>query len=154
MTVGPAIPCNYTSLKEAQRPLALAIDDNCDNLLVLEYTLDLLGFRFLGETDSLAGLALARQHHPDLILLDILLPDVDGLELVELLQQELPLADTPVIAVTGLASDEDRDRILQSGFTDYLSKPFMLDDLEVIIRRHVRLPAHLTVLDLPPESLA
>lgn len=155
MTVGPAIPCNSATLQEAQRPLALAIDDNRDNLLVLEYTLDLLGFRFIGETEALAGLSLARQYLPDLILLDILLPDVDGIELVEFLHQERLLAEIPIIAVTGLASEEDRDRILDAGFTDYLCKPFMLDDLEMIIRRHVRLPihlnAHLNLMDSPPE---
>jgi CheY-like chemotaxis protein len=152
MTVGPAVPFNCASWQEGQRPAALAIDDNSDNLLVLEYTLDLLGFRFLGEMDAMAGLASARKHQPDVILVDILLPGIDGIEFMEFLQQEVALADIPVIAVTGLASDEDRDRILQAGFTDYICKPFMLEELETIIRRHVRIPAHLNGVDRLPDS--
>jgi two-component system cell cycle response regulator DivK len=143
MTVGPAIPCDRPFLLDARQPLALAIDDNYDNLLVLEYALELFGFRFIGENDALEGLTAIQTHQPDLVLMDILLPGVDGMALIELLRRDIHLAPIPVIAVTGLAGDEERDRILECGFTDYLCKPFMLDDLEILIHRHVHLPAHL-----------
>lgn len=140
MTVGTVTPPNRPSRRGEFSPLALAVDDNHDNLLVLEYTLISLGFRFIGTVEAIAGLTLVKQHHPDLILLDIMLPGIDGLELAAMIRSDPSLLYVPVIAVTGLASDEDRDRILRSGFTDYIRRPFMLDDLEAIIHRHIQVP--------------
>lgn len=124
-------PC---SLKQ---PLVLAVEDDDDNLLLIGYVLEAFGYRFMGQTDSQTALTLVKEHQPDLILLDILLPNVDGIKFVQQLKQDSMTCEIPVIAVTALARSEDRENILLSGFTDYISKPYMLDDLEALIHRHL-----------------
>ncbi|MBE9163648.1 MULTISPECIES: response regulator [Microcoleaceae] len=119
------------------RPLVLAVDDNHDNLELLTQILDLFGCEFVGAVDGYSALATAADRLPDLIVLDICLPDLDGIELIKRIKQNPDLIDVPIVAVTALAKAEDRDRILEAGCTAYLSKPFNIKDLETIIRDHL-----------------
>jgi CheY-like chemotaxis protein len=119
-------------------PLILVVEDDDDNLLLIRYALESFNCRFVGESDSRKALSTARECKPDLILMDILLPNVDGVQLVKRLKQDELTKAIPVIAVTALAKMEDRENLLLSGFVDYISKPYMLDDLEAAIRRHLR----------------
>ncbi|GET42288.1 response regulator receiver domain protein (CheY) [Microseira wollei NIES-4236] len=120
-----------------QRPLVLAVDDNEDNLGLISFSLDLFGFAFISAPDGQTTLKLAQTHQPDLILLDIMLPDLDGIEVVRRLKQDSRTKSIKIIAVTALARDEDRDRILESGCEGYISKPYMVDDLEALLRRYL-----------------
>jgi two-component system, cell cycle response regulator DivK len=120
-----------------KRPLVLGVDDNRDNLDLLAQILDLFDCDFVGAIDGTTALSAAINQPPDLIVLDICLPDIDGIELVNRIKQNSKLIHIPIVAVTALAKTEDRDRILKAGCLDYLSKPFNLDDLETIIRRHL-----------------
>ncbi|GAB4385205.1 MAG: hypothetical protein Kow00121_49870 [Elainellaceae cyanobacterium] len=128
---------NEIRQRNSQLPLILAVDDDDDNLLLISYVLETFGCQCISQTDGEAALAIAKEHRPDLVLLDILLPNVDGIEFVHRLRQDSMTADIPVVAVTALARSEDRQTILLSGFTDYISKPYMLEDLEAVIRRYV-----------------
>ncbi|CBN54706.1 MULTISPECIES: response regulator [Kamptonema] len=119
------------------RPLVLAVDDDLDNLELMSQILDLFGCSCLGTVDGKTTLAIIRDRLPDLILLDIRLPDIDGIELISQIKQDPKLVNIPIIAVTSLARPEDRKRILLAGFTDYICKPFNLDNLEITIRRHL-----------------
>ncbi|MGI0486529.1 response regulator [Pantanalinema rosaneae CENA516] len=118
-------------------PLILVVDDNEDHLLLVRYVLESLEFEFIGETDSQVALQIAKSHCPDLILLDIMLPTLSGLEVIQYLQADPLTQEIPVIAVTALARKEDRERMLQAGFVDYISKPYMLDELEAVIQRQL-----------------
>lgn len=120
-----------------QRPLILAVDDNEDNLGLISFTLDLFGFSFISAPDGQTTLELAQNYQPDLILLDIMLPDLDGIEVVRRLKQDSRTKSIKIIAVTALARDEDRERILDAGCEDYISKPYMVDDLEALLRRYL-----------------
>lgn len=120
-----------------KRPLVLAVDDNEDNLVLISFTLDLFGWAFINAADGTTALELAKTHQPDLILLDVMLPDLDGIEVVRRLRQDLLTKEIPVIAVTALASAQDRDRMLTAGCNDYISKPYIVDELEVILRRYL-----------------
>jgi two-component system cell cycle response regulator DivK len=120
-----------------QRPLILVVEDDEDNLLLLNSTLTLFGWEFISTTSGKTALALAKSHTPDLILLDILLPDLNGLEVITQLKQDYRTKTIPVIAVTALAKTEDRNRLLLAGFQDYISKPYMLDHIEASIRHHL-----------------
>ncbi|MEG4217738.1 response regulator [Microcoleus sp. Pol14C6] len=120
-----------------QRPLVLAVDDNQDNLELLTQILDLLGCECVGAVDGYAALSAAVDRHPDLIVLDICLPDIDGMEVVKRVQQNPEIRHIPIVAVTALAKPEDRARILQVGCVEYLSKPFNIKDLERVIRQHL-----------------
>ena len=116
------------------QPLILAVDDDDDNLLLLDYAIELFGCKFVGRSSCQAALSLIEECQPDLILLDILLPEVDGISFVQELRQNPRTYQIPIIAVTALARAEDRETIMLSGFTGYISKPYMLEDLEELIR--------------------
>ncbi|MEP6517827.1 response regulator [Microcoleus vaginatus] len=119
------------------RPLVLAVDDNPDNLELLTQILDLFGCECVGAVDGYAALAAAVARQPDLIVLDICLPDIDGMEVVKRAQQNPDIRHIPIVAVTALAKPEDRARILEAGCVEYLSKPFNIKDLETVIRQHL-----------------
>ncbi len=122
------------------KPLILAVDDDEDNLLLLAYALEPLGCSLLTAVDGRSALSLARSYQPDLILLDVLMPYMNGVEVVSQLREDPKIKTIPVIAVTALAIAEDRERLLQVGFNDYISKPYMLEDIEATVRRYLRLP--------------
>lgn len=128
---------NSDQLLLNKRPLVLAVDDNQDNLELLAQILDLFGCECVGAVDGGTALTAAASRPPDLILLDICLPDIDGIELVSRLKQNLQLINIPIIAITALAKTEDRDRILQAGCVGYLSKPFDIDQLEALMHQHL-----------------
>lgn len=118
-------------------PIILAVDDNEDNLLLLRYCLEPLGCQLICETESQKALLIAYEQRPDLVLLDILLPVLNGFDFVRCLQSNPLTSHIPAIAVTALAHPEERQEILNAGFMDYVSKPYEIDDLEDIIRRHL-----------------
>jgi CheY-like chemotaxis protein len=121
--------------------LILAVDDDPDNLLLLAYILEPLGCGLLTAADGLSALRKAQAHQPDIILLDILMPYMDGTEVVTQLKNDAKTKMIPAIAVTALARQEDRERLIGAGFDDYLSKPYMIEDIEALVRRYLRLPA-------------
>lgn len=118
-------------------PLILAVDDHEDNLLLLTEVLAPMKCSLITATNGLTALHLAQDYQPDLILLDVMLPDINGLEVVQCLKQNPQTNLIPVIAITALARLEDRKRLLAAGCHDYISKPYMLDELEAIISRHL-----------------
>lgn len=119
----------------SQQPLILAVEDHDDNLVLISYALESLGCKFICQPDSTNTVVVAKEYQPDLIMLDILLPSISGIEVVGYLKQEPLTCDIPVVAVTALASKEDKVRILEAGFDAYLSKPYLIEELETIIRR-------------------
>ncbi|MCM0593744.1 MAG: response regulator [Gloeotrichia echinulata IR180] len=121
----------------SQQPLILAVEDHDDSLLLISYALESLGCRFICQTDSATTLLVAKEHQPDLIMLDIFLPGLSGIEVVYYLKQDPLTSHIPVVAVTALATREDRESLLKAGFNDYISKPYMIEDLETVIRRHL-----------------
>jgi len=127
-------------LSIATKPLILAVDDDEDNLVLLAYILEPLGCSLITAVDGLSALRIAQTYQPDLILIDILLPRMDGTEVVSQLKKDPKTKGIPAIAVTALASVKDQENILQAGCDDYISKPYMIDDIETIVRRHLRLP--------------
>jgi CheY-like chemotaxis protein len=101
----------------------LAVDDVSHNLELMTYLLQASGHEVLAATTGADALRLAAQSHPDLIVLDVELPDIDGYEVLGRLRAEDDLAGVPVIAVTAYAMVGDRDDALAAGFDGYLSKP-------------------------------
>ena len=128
-----------TQYSTDSKPLILAVDDDEDNLLLLAYCLEPLGCSLLTAVDGMMALSLARSYQPDLILLDVLMPFMNGIEVVSQLRKDTKTKAIPVIAVTALAIAEDRERLLRVGFNDYISKPYMLEDIEAVVRRYLRL---------------
>ena len=101
----------------------LIVEDNELNMKLFHDVLDAHGYATLQTRTGLEALALARTHRPDLILMDIQLPEVSGLEVTKWLKEDDSLRDIPVVAVTAFAMKGDEERIRQGGCEAYISKP-------------------------------
>ena len=123
--------------QNSQPPLVLVVEDNEDNLLLISYILESLGCRLITQTDGESAVLLAKEHHPDLILLDIVLPKVNGINILRSLREEPLTRDIPAIAVTALATKENRENIIRAGFNNYLIKPYLIEELEKMVSIYV-----------------
>jgi two-component system cell cycle response regulator len=101
----------------------LVVEDNPTNLDLISYLLQAFGYEVSCETDGAAGLKTALDGHFDLVLTDILMPNMDGLEFARRFKTDTRAAGTALVAVTALAMSGDRERILESGFDGYIAKP-------------------------------
>lgn len=110
----------------------LVVEDHPENLELMTYLLEAFGHTVLAAGAGEPGLETARREHPELIICDIQLPDIDGLEFARRLHADPALRDTPLVAVTALAMVGDRDRVLGAGFDGYLTKPI---DAETFVRQ-------------------
>ncbi|NJL84436.1 MAG: response regulator [Chloroflexaceae bacterium] len=118
-------------------PRILVVDDSEDNLLLLTQALEIFECEIITARDGLEALTWVSDRPPDLILLDIVMPRLNGIELMRCLQSLSPQRRIPIVAVTGLALAPERELILQAGCDDYLVKPFLLRDLETIVCRYL-----------------
>ena len=105
------------------KPRILIVEDNPDNMLLTVMLLESAGHTVLSAVDAEAGLTLARDESPDLILMDIQLPGMDGLEATALLKRDEATRAIPVIALTALAMKGDEERIRAAGCDGYIAKP-------------------------------
>ena len=113
----------------------LIVEDNELNMKLFHDLLEAHGYHAIGTRDGMQALDLARKHRPDLILMDIQLPEVSGLEVTKWLKEDPELQTTPVVAVTAFAMKGDEERIRQSGCEAYLSKPIPVAKFVETIRR-------------------
>lgn len=105
------------------RGTILIVDDNPDNRTIFSFFLENLGFTALTAENGWEGVCRAREHRPDLILMDISMPVMDGLEATELLKVDAETAHIPVIAVTAHDTTEMRLRAQKAGCDEFLAKP-------------------------------
>jgi two-component system cell cycle response regulator DivK len=110
----------------ARRNRILIVEDNPVSLTLLKQLLKAHGYEVLGTPEGLQALDLARAEQPDLILMDIRLPDISGFEVTRLLKQDQRTKTIPIIAVTALASPEYEKKGLESGCDAYIPKPITL----------------------------
>ena len=101
----------------------LLVEDNEDNRIIYSTVLRHVGYEVVEALDGLQAIALARSVMPDLILMDISIPEVDGWEATRILRQDPATRDIPIIALTAHALADDRERAQTVGFTSYLAKP-------------------------------
>lgn len=113
----------------AQALRILIIDDNVDSATGLSLCLESLGYELRSAHTGKEGVAAARNYQPEVILLDIGLPDIDGCEVARRLREERNLSNTRIVAMTGYSGDADRDRAQRAGFDHYLVKPVELPKL-------------------------
>jgi two-component system cell cycle response regulator DivK len=114
--------------------LVLIVDDNDKNMRLARDVLQFAGFRTLEASTGRAGLGLAANHLPDVILMDVRLPDISGIEALVRLREGAGTASIPVVAVTALAMKGDRERLLAAGFDGYLEKPISVRELPAQVR--------------------
>jgi two-component system cell cycle response regulator DivK len=116
-------------------PLVLIVDDNDRNRKLAGDVLRLARFRTLEAVTAAEGMALALEHVPDVILMDLRLPDLDGTEAARLLRAEPRTSGIPVVAVTALPLDARDDWLVEAGFAGYIVKPIDTDDFPDVVRR-------------------
>jgi signal transduction histidine kinase/ActR/RegA family two-component response regulator len=116
-------------------PLILIVEDNALNVNTIESYLTAKGYRSIVANDGQEAIELTQQHHPDLILMDIQMPGMDGLEAITKIRQNTQLVAIPIIALTALAMDGDREKCLRAGANDYLTKPVKLKQLHTTIQQ-------------------
>jgi two-component system phosphate regulon response regulator PhoB len=118
----------------------VVIEDESDIGRTLEYNLKQAGYEVLLAETGRIGLSLVREHRPDLILLDVMLPDISGLEVCRTLRNEPLTRMTPIVMVTARTAETDRVVAFELGVDDYLTKPFSMRELllrvRAILRRH------------------
>src|ERR1700760_181253 len=113
----------------------LIVEDNELKMKLIHDLLDAQGYATLETREGLQALSLARQHRPDLILMDIQLPEISGLEVTKWLKEDDDLSHIPVIAVTAFAMKGDEERIREGGCEAYLSKPISVSHFLETIKR-------------------
>lgn len=113
----------------------LIIEDNAENLELMEYLLRASGFDLIRATDGEEGLKLAFELRPDMILCDIHMPGLNGLEVACTLRSDPYMKSIPLVAVTAFAMVGDRERILSAGFDMYVSKPIEPESFVSEIRK-------------------
>ena len=129
-------------------PKILIVEDNPDNMTLTVLLLESAGHTVLTAVDAEAGLTLARDEQPDLILMDIQLPGMDGLEATALLKRDEATRVIPVIALTALAMKGDEERIRAAGCDGYIAKPIGIKDFLASVA------AHLARTEIPAERAA
>lgn len=131
----------------------LMVDDNPVNLQVLTSMLKQSGWRPRPVTSGRLGLQAARNEAPDLVLLDVNMPELNGYEVCELLKADPQLADIPVIFVSALGETVDKVRGFQVGGVDYITKPFQLDEVKARVAAHLELRRQRRELDASYQKL-
>ena len=117
-------------------PQVLVVEDNERNMKLFRDVLQASGYRTLEATTGERAVELVTEHRPDLVLMDIQLPDIDGVEALDRLRANERTASVPVLALTAQAMEGDRERFLAAGFDGYLSKPVNIADLVSTVKRY------------------
>lgn len=115
----------------------LIVEDNELNMKLFHDLLDAHGYRTIQTRNGLDALALAREHRPDLVLMDIQLPEVSGLEVTRWLKDDDDLCSIPVVAVTAFAMKGDEERIRSGGCEAYVSKPISVTLFLETVRKYI-----------------
>jgi len=118
----------------------LIVEDNELNMKLFHDLLEAHGYSIVGTRSGVEAIELARTHRPDLILMDIQLPEVSGLEVTKWIKDDPELQAIPVVAVTAFAMKGDEERIRQGGCEAYLSKPISVAKFMETIRRFLGAP--------------
>ena len=114
----------------------LVVEDNEKSMKLFRDVLDASGYRTLEATTGSEAVAMVSEHTPDLVLMDIQLPDLDGVQALHRLRADPRTATIPIVALTAQAMQGDRERVLRAGFDGYVSKPVNVRDLIETVREH------------------
>jgi len=117
--------------------LVVLVEDNPKNMKLLRDVLSHAGYKVVEASNAEDGIALAQDRTPNLILMDVQLPGMDGLEAVKILKHDVRTATLPVIAVTAFAMKDDRERALDAGFDGYLEKPISVRALREEVQNFI-----------------
>lgn len=118
-------------------PEVLIVDDNAVNSALAQKILHYFGFKTVVAEHGTKALEYCESHHPALILMDLSLPDIDGIEVMRRLRLKQEFSGTPIIALSPQILKEVQLSIIKSGFSAYLAKPYQPNDLINMVRKHL-----------------
>jgi len=121
--------------------LILIVEDNDKNLKLVRDVLQVKGYETIEAGNAEDGIVLARERKPDLILMDIQLPGMDGVEAIGVLRADPSTAGIPVAAVTASVMQHDRNKITEAGFNAYVGKPINLNEFLATVRKLLEVPS-------------
>jgi two-component system cell cycle response regulator DivK len=121
--------------------LILIVEDNDKNLKLVRDVLQVKGYATIEAGTAEDGIVLARERKPDLILMDIQLPGMNGIEAIGVLRADPSTADIPVAAVTASVMQHDRNKITEAGFNAYVGKPINLNEFLATVRKLLEVPS-------------
>lgn len=119
-------------------PRILVAEDNEKNLVLMRDVLSYFGYDVLEARNGLECIDTAVEHCPELILMDIQMPVMSGVDAMKILRMRAETKDIKILAVTSLAMQGDREKLLGEGFDDYIQKPIDLVELPDIVKKHLR----------------
>ena len=122
-----------------ERVNIMVVDDHAANLKILQEVLQIKGYRVLAASDGKTALKAAARNPPDLILLDIIMPEMDGFEVCKRMKADAVLSEIPVIFISALAETEDIVKAFAVGGVDYVTKPFRFEEVNTRVETHLRL---------------
>src|ERR1700751_3064475 len=125
------------SIEPKKRDIALVVDDSPETLRLLTDALDGAGMTVMVALDGASAMRIVDQITPDIVLLDAVMPGIDGFETCKRLKRDAGLANVPVIFMTGLAETEHIVRGLEAGGVDYVTKPIVIEEMLARIRVHL-----------------
>ena len=120
-------------------PRILVAEDNEKNLVLMRDFLSHFGYEVLEARNGLECIDMAVEHCPGLILMDIQMPVMSGVDAMKILKNRSDTREIKILAVTSLAMQGDRERLLEEGFDDYIRKPIDLVELPEIVKKHLRI---------------
>jgi two-component system cell cycle response regulator DivK len=119
-------------------PRILVVEDNEKNLVLMRDVLSYFGYEVLEARNGLESIEMAVAHSPGLILMDIQMPVMSGVDAMKTLRTHAETREIKILAVTSLAMQGDRERLIGEGFDDYIQKPIDLVELPNIVKKHLR----------------
>jgi DNA-binding response OmpR family regulator len=121
-----------------EKKRVLVVDDELDMLMVIKLRLEASGYEVVTATDGLEGLNTARRVKPDLIVLDVMLPKMNGYKVSRFLKYDEEYKHIPIVMLTALAGEEDRSTGIETGANAYITKPFETQELVDTVRRFLQ----------------
>ena len=129
---------NFNRQPEGYKPLVLIVDNDRDNLLFASCIIESMGMNYAVTDDSEECLSLVYKLLPNIILLDVVMPKLNGLEITRIIKQDRQISHIPIVAVTGLTKTEDKNKLTKGGFDSYICKPYLIEELESKIYNYLQ----------------
>ena len=118
-------------------PLILIVEDNEKNLKLIRDYLQFKGYVTIEADTGEAGIELAREQQPSMILMDVQLPGIDGMQAMKSLKSDPVTQQIPIIALTSFAMSGDQEQFIKEGFDDYISKPINIKEIPEIVNKYI-----------------
>lgn len=118
----------------------LIVEDNKENLNLIRDILKFRGYMTFEARDGETAISMAKQHRPDIILMDIQIPKIDGLTVARILKEDVETRDIKIVAVTSFAMEEEKEMILKAGLDGHIAKPIDTRELPELVEKILRKP--------------